>query len=140
MGQIQIGFENRQDLIISKGSGPDRRWLFWCGSRFCVWLFQTLRLRLLRVQRGIDHVLGSGCVVFHEPRMALSAPCRLAIKVALHESTDFCLGLRQRHDVGPCVQLPLCVPADDLVLPEGEPFGISLIYCGNTDVGILPAI
>ena len=72
--------------------------------------------------------------------MALPAPCRLAIEIALHKRTDFRFGLRQRYDVGPCIQLPLCVPADDLVLPKRESLGVGLIHCGNTDIGSLLGI
>ena len=80
-----------------------------------------------------------GCVVFHEPCMALSASSRLAIKIALHQRPDFCFGLRQSHDVSASIQLMLSVAADDPVLPEGKPFGVSLINSRNADIGFLLA-
>ena len=133
MRQIQIGFENRQDLVISKSIVPGRRpapvqdpllraasdvpqyrpldGVASLGGPEC----HRPRISALATLRG-----SCGCVIFHEPRMALPAPRRLAIEIALHERTDFGFGLRQRYDVGTSIQLPLCIPADDLVLPEGE--------------------
>jgi hypothetical protein len=75
----------------------------------------------------------SGCVIFQEPRMALPASRRLAVEIALHQRTNFCFGLRQRYDVGAGIQLPVCVSANYLVLPEREALGVGLIHRGNRD-------
>ena len=147
MRQIQIGFENRQDLIISESIGPGRRWLRW-GAACAGGFFSDISADGVRLSavpechqpRSRRYRPCSGCVVFHEPRMALSAPRRLAVEIALHKRSDLRFSLRQSYDVGPCIQLSLCVPTNHLVLPKRQSLGISLIHCGNTDIGSLLGI
>ena len=74
------------------------------------------------------------CVIFHKPCMAFTTPRRLAIEIALYKRTDLCFRLGQGFNIGPRIQLPLCEPADNLVLPKRQTFGIALIHCGNMDV------
>jgi hypothetical protein len=85
---------------------------------------------------GASHLQNCcSAVIFHEARMPPPASRRLAIEIAFDKSTDFSLGVRQRHDVGTSIQLTLCIPADDLVLPKRKSFGVGLIYSGNANIG-----
>src|SRR2546427_3576842 len=72
--------------------------------------------------------------------MPFPATGRLAIEVALHQSTDLSLGLGQRQDVRPRVQLALSVPSDHFVLPERYSLGIGLVHRWDQEIGFLQRI
>lgn len=69
--------------------------------------------------------------------MTFPATRWFATEITVYQCPDFCLGLGQRHDVGACIQLALSVAADDFVLSEGKPLGVSLIHRRNLDIRFL---
>src|SRR5271166_1163767 len=73
-------------------------------------------------------------VIFQKARMPLAAMGGLSTEIALHQGMDFGFGLRQGQDVSPRIQLSLGVATDDLVLPQRDPLGVSLVYSGNTKI------